>query len=632
MDISKFITCDVECYINYFLVVFRKVTTGDVLHFEKFNDSELQRKNILHILNKYTILTFNGNKYDITMLECALMGLSNKSLKLVTNMLIEEGKQPWQVRKQLGVAALKIDHIDLIEVAPLTASLKIYGGRMDCPTMQDLPLEPDAVIQDHQRKPMLDYCINDNEITWILGEFLLPELELRYNMTEEYGVDMRSKSDAQIAEAVFKKALSEDYNISVKRPKVEEGTRFRYKPPENLMFETEIMNYVFNQYCTRPFTIGAGGYSSFNFELLEEDRIKSGKNKGKMPDKKGQFKFKFKNTKYTVGIGGLHSNEKSTRVTNDGYILRDYDVASFYPWIILLNELFPKHIGKPFLKIYRKIVMTRLDAKDKQKAAKKSGDKKLEDYYKVINESLKIVINGLFGKLGSKWSAVYSPDLMMQVTITGQLSLLMLIERLELAGISVISANTDGIVTKFKPEQEDLADGIIGEWMLDTGYDMEATDYTSLNSRDVNNYIAVADGYCKGKGAYADQSEHYYRPRSNPVNRICVTAVKEFLQHGTPVETTVRNCKDVREFLTVRTVNGGAVKNGKLIGKAIRWYYGNEELDAIYYSTSGNKVPKSEGGVPLMVLPDTIPSDLDYDWYIEECKTILKNIGFKKAA
>ncbi|KKS65278.1 MAG: hypothetical protein UV34_C0020G0001, partial [Parcubacteria group bacterium GW2011_GWB1_42_6] len=37
---------------------------------------------------------------------------------------------------------------------------------------------------------------------------------------------------------------------------------------------------------------------------------------------------------------------------------------------------------------------------------------------------------------------------MIQVTITGQLALLMLIERLELCGVPVISANTDGLVVE----------------------------------------------------------------------------------------------------------------------------------------------------------------------------------------
>ena len=53
-----------------------------------------------------------------------------------------------------------------------------------------------------------------------------------------------------------------------------------------------------------------------------------------------------------------------------------------------------------------------------------------------------VVVNGTFGKLGNMFSIIYSPDLLFQVTLTGQLTLLLLIERLELAGVRVVSANT----------------------------------------------------------------------------------------------------------------------------------------------------------------------------------------------
>ena len=47
--------------------------------------------------------------------------------------------------------------------------------------------------------------------------------------------------------------------------------------------------------------------------------------------------------------------------------------------------------------------------------AKRTGDK-------VTNEAMKIMINGSFGKFGSKWSVLYSPDLLIQTTVTGQLA------------------------------------------------------------------------------------------------------------------------------------------------------------------------------------------------------------------
>ena len=197
-------------------------------------------------------------------------------------------------------------------------------------------------------------------------------------------------------------------------------------------------------------------------------------------------------------------------------------------------------------------------------------------------------------------------------------------------GISVVSANTDGIVVKMTECQETVCQGIVADWQNDTDYTLESTDYQSLNSRDINNYIAVKEDGVKGKGAFADQSDRHYQLRSNPACQICSKAVKALLLESTPIEETIRASQDVRDFLTLRTVSGGALKDGEYIGKAIRWYYGRHELDAIFYRTNGNKVPKSEGAVPILQLPDRLPSDLDYSYYIQEAESILNDIGYNE--
>lgn len=620
MDFSKVLSCDIECYENYLLIMFKKWTSGEVLYFEKFNGSDLNRQNIFHILNKYTIVTFNGLKYDKVILEVALAGLSNSAMKKATNMLIVDRMQPWQVRKQLGVAQLDFDHIDLIEVAPLGASLKIYGGRYHCKKMQDLPIEPSAIIKESDLKGMRYYCENDNDLTIGLGNILEEALDLRIAMGKEYHADLRSKSDAQIAEVVIKHEMEKKYNTKPKRPKIEIGTKFKFKAPKSLSFRTKVMQDIFEEFKKSTFTVGKSGHMEFlvtEFEKDEWDEFKLNKKGDKIPYHPiKNKKFDIGNTTYKIGIGGLHSCEKATYHKAGKHLLKEYDVAAFYPNIILLNKLAPQHLGKAFLVIYKSIVDRRLKAKAEE-----------DD---VVNESLKITINGSFGKLGSKWSFLYAPDLMMQVTITGQLSLLMLIERLEMAGVSVVSGNTDGIVTKMLPEQEQLVKDIVADWEFDTDYEMEETCYQGLYSRDVNNYMAVTDKYVKSKGAYADPRDKKNLLKINPGNEISTDAVKALLKDGIPVEDTIKKCDDVSKFITIRTVNGNAVKEGEDIGKAIRWYYGKYELDAIHYKTNGNKVPRSDGARPMMELPETIPEDMDYDWYIAESNKILKEVGYFK--
>ena len=236
----------------------------------------------------------------------------------------------------------------------------------------------------------------------------------------------------------------------------------------------------------------------------------------------------------------------------------------------------------------------------------------------------KVSINGSFGKLGSKYSTLYSPDLMLQVTLSGQLSLLMLIERLEWAGIPVVSANTDGIVIRC-PKNMRLHMGlIVAQWEKETDFTTEETEYSALFSRDINNYAAIKlKGGVKTKGCFSDTSLS-----KNPTNTICRDALIAFLEHGTPIHDTIWNCRDIRKFLSVRTVKGGAVKDDQYLGKAIRWYQSTQVVGDIIYAANGNKVPSSENCRPLMELPAEFPDDVDFARYEVETIEMLKEIGY----
>lgn len=275
----------------------------------------------------------------------------------------------------------------------------------------------------------------------------------------------------------------------------------------------------------------------------------------------------------------------------------------------------------------------------------------------------KILNNGSFGKLGSIYSIFYAPTELLQVTLTGQLALIMLIEQLELAGIPVVSANTDGIVINPRRDQEWLADQIIQDWEAITNFETERTDYTMLASRDVNSYIAIkTDGEVKLKGAFAP-AEPGPSGWPNPTGQICVEAAVAYLKDGTPIDKTIRACTDFAQFIYARAVRGGGILNKRplipkqtsmknkralmehygfgdyealrawslndtdYLGKIVRWYYAKDSTAWIQYKTSGNMVPRSQGCRPCMDLPDEFPEDIDYTWYITETRELLKDMG-----
>ena len=573
--------------------MFGNVATGNTRAFELFADHPLDMDTIRSIVAKFTLVSFNGNNFDMPLLSLALSGADNQVIKNASDAIILNNLRGFALERKFKFKTMtKVDHIDLIEVAPGMVSLKIYGGRLHCKKMQDLPIDPSASISVADRELLKTYCANDLQVTHALYLKLAPQIELRAQMGKTYDLELRSKSDAQIAETVIRTQVKAITGVMPERPIIEGGTLYQYSAPSYIRFSSAPLEAVLAMVQATKFRVIDSG------KVIEPDELKNAK-------------VAIGASVYRMGVGGLHSTESSTsHVADEKTLLIDRDVASYYPSIILGSSLAPVHMGEPFLRVYRDIVEQRL-------AAKHAGDK-------VKANALKITVNGSFGKFGSKWSTLYSPDLLIQTTLTGQLALLMLIEALEVAGIAVVSANTDGVVIKCPVNKQDVMDDIVFEWETCTGFSTEATHYRALYSRDVNNYLAFKlGGGFKAKGAYASAGLS-----KNPSNEICTEAVVAFLNDGTAIEDTVHACWDISRFVTIRSVKGGAIdQQGHYLGKAVRWYYSTAAQGPIRYRLNHYTVARSDGAQALMELPDKFPSDVDFDWYIAEAQTILKDIG-----
>lgn len=586
---------DTECYVNCFIVAFKSIVNGKVFIMETIDVPKLK-----WIFESFCTVGFNSNQYDLLLIRLALAGYPPSIMKEASDQIILWDARSFDLAKNsYNLPDFRINHIDLIEVAPLKGSLKLYGGRMHCQRMQDLPFSPESVLTPEQIKTVVDYCVNDLDITEMLCKELAPRLELRFNMSQQYQVDLRSKSNAQLAEAVIAAELTRLDGAAPKRPSIAAGTVYRYKVPSWLRFTHPALQDALETIRAAEFMVNATGSID-------------------LPEAIGKLKLSVGNCQYRMGIGGLHSSEKSVcHIADANTKLIDRDVVSYYPAIIINEYLKPKHLGKSFMTVYKSIV-------DRRIKAKAEGDKKTA-------ESLKICVNGSFGKLGNKWSILYAPDLLIQVTITGQLALLMLINMLEEMEIPVLSANTDGILVKLDVKWKSLTfAATVMDWEVATGFQTEESQYSAVYARDVNNYIAIkTDGEVKVKGTYSEVGSAENSALSkNPENNICNDAVIAFLSKGIAIEDTVNNCNDIRRFLTVRNVTGGAEKSGVYLGKCIRWYYSTQMLGEINYRKNGNKVPNSDGAMPIMELPDAMPTDLDRARYIRIAKEMLVDLGY----
>lgn len=638
---------DVECYRNYFLIKSHEYRFEVRPHWPMPSVMALR-----YFLAANEIVTFNGNNYDVPMIAACLQLLANQptmhprdlcaALKAYSDSIIVGRVRGWQFYKQNNITELKwLKHIDLFEVAPGVAiGLKMYMGRMHSPTLQDLPVEPGANLTESEMDITENYCGNDLSGTKGLKETIKGRLDLRRQISLDLGVDVMSKSDAQISESTIIAKLG----YRPQKVSYPHGYEFNYQAPAFIKFKTPQMQQVLATVLSNSFKVNDVDQLKMpgdSDEVLDADgrKIKTGII---IPSAVAALRPAMGSSVYKFGIGGLHSQEKSVfHLTEVGkWSLSDHDVASYYPSLILLMNMFPGAVGEQFIAIYRQVYTERLHAKNMAGACKKAGDAEGAKRWKTIADSLKIVLNGAFGKLGSKYSILFAPELLIRTTITGQLALLMLIEDMELAGIPVISANTDGIIVKTPAGLEPTRDAILKAWEQATGLETEETKYTAVFSRDVNNYIAFKpDGTHKAKGCFGESG---VSPEASPTGKnpdidICSDAVIAYLARGTPLYTTIRACTDIRRFLTVATCAGGGYweGTGEVLGKTVRWYYGNGSTHAIRSTKlrngqlQGNMVAGSTGSVPCMRLPDTLPADIDYEFYEREAYKMLGTIGVR---
>ena len=561
---------------------------GEVQVYERHNDV-ITRNTVKPFSYQDTIITFNGWRYDYPMWGALLANKTNAELKQISDDIILNGTMPWVIEKRYGIEIPPMDHIDIINVLPLTASLKIYGGRINFPKLQDLPLDPSAIITAEDAPLMRKYCGNDCQVTWALTHKVQPQIEVREKMGIQYGLDLRSKSDAQIAEAVIASEYVKITGTPLYKPDSVKPS-YKYDRPEFIDFKGPTLSKILGDISRARFTIKPS-----NGQVEEPDELKQ--------------VIEIDDKKYKMGIGGLHSvDEPGSVTTNEEHFLVDIDVASYYPRIILNGGYYPDHMGTVFLEIYENIVTKRL-------AAKASGDD-------VTNAALKIVINGTFGKFGSMYSKIYAPRLMFHTTVTGQLALLMLIEEFADTSIEVLSANTDGLTLRVKHSDQHLLKILVADWEITTGFKMESTDYQSYHRRDVNNYMVITDdGKTKVKGTFAETGLS-----KNPANSIIYEAITAYFRNGDAVEFTIEQCNDLTKFISLRTVKGGAYWGDEILGKSVRWYHSWLSAIPIQYRTNDKKVPLTDGTVPLMDLPEQIPYDLNRQWYIDEANKLLEKM------
>ena len=499
-------------------------------------------------------------------------------------------------------------------------SLKRLEFEMDLENIEEMPIHyAKTGLTRDEVFLSLQYCFNDVDATYefykiTLGDTDHPlykgnnQIQLRKDIEEEFGIPCLNYSDSKIGDEIIKKYYCEEKGIDIRE--LPRKGYFR----KSINLKNCIAHYV-----------------EFETEQLQKflETIKKLK-LGLQDDFKEHIHF-YDNV-YSFMKGGLHTENKPEVFEEDEeYEIIDWDVASYYPAIIINSEKYPAHLGKEFLRGYKQMFEKRLELKPQAK-----NDRRI----KGIVGALKLAVNSVYGKSSDMNSWIYDRQLTMFTTITGELSLMMLIEKYELNDIHVISANTDGVTIKVR---KDLIPKMheINQWWCDvTQYVLERTDYTKIIFSTVNDYLAIMpDGYIKKKGDFLTDFELH----KNKSARIVPIALEQYYVNGIPVKETIINHKNLYDFCIRKKASkdfhyeGVDASNAiTKYDKLIRYYVGKtgEKVYKVKNESSNSKAAKRsqvEAGEWKCYVCNTLPSNspvdnVNYNYYIDKAESMITKI------
>lgn len=511
----------------------------------------------------------------------------------------EEGFASWHKWKYM-IYFESFDLLTMLYSQKLRVGLKEMQVTMQYPNVQEYEGDFNSYLSDSEIPNVLRYNLNDVESTEELLNRCKSQIDLRLAIENEYGVKVLNKDGVNIGMKIITQKYLEKTGLTWNQIK-------DLRSPCNTIALKEII---------LPFI-------KFENPILQ-DVLNELKQQVVSPGRKGYEKhFLLDDLEYTVGVGGIHSVNKPDKfIPEEGWIISDIDVQSLYPSLIIEYDFYPPHLGKEFLEVYSNIKKERVEAK-------RNGNK-------VKNETLKLALNGLSGNLQNENNFCYSPRTVMQVRMNGQLLLLMLTERLLAIGCKILQINTDGIFVLRNLSQDSEFRRVCKEWEDLTHLTLEEEQFEAFYQFAINDYLAIAKGYnqskdlklLKKKGLFID----IVSLGKGMKPTIIAESINKYLADGIPIETTIKNCKDINKFLTYQKVNRAysVEYNNKIISHINRYYVSNRGYYLYKCKIDNGKrtnyINMLKGhGVKIvndLTKLTKFPEDIDYNYYISEAKKI----------
>ena len=609
-----------------------------LMYFNRFDNTKYLIKKLKEISNKIISLQSDKDAFyqdkEIELIRKYRLPYATVDLQQVfglhsaTVTIDKDTKERQKFGKSLKQTSINLKWYELLDfkLPPIdNEEYNLYWCKQDNYKGMDLNQINMLITNDFDRyvlpkyvKPMLYYNKNDVFIVCETARQKPDEIKLRYSITDAFKVNVLCSARANVADKLTTKFYSDMSGLT--------KDQFYKK-------RTERNRLSFNKII----------FPHITFKTKElQDLLEDMKKVVIYHTNKDSFTrtINFYGTTYTLATGGIHSVDPPRILeSNDKYVYIHHDYTSYYPSIMISYKICPKHLNTgAFIKMMSFLKDTRVKCKHT-----KDSDKHIINGVpnKIAAEALKIVINSIYGKLGSELFFLYDRFAQMQVTINGQLMTMTLIEELELNGIHVVSANTDGIVIKLPRDKFDLYKSITDKWNEYNKMGADYEVYKKIVSRDVNNYFDIQeDGKVEYKGAL-DPKQYLKELKKGYDMPIVAIAVFNYFVNNVPVMDTLRNHKDILDFCKTQNVGKQfEVVYDKVIDGKIETVHSQRHV-RFYVSTKGVVIQKEHitlktrsrlaSGLPVCILNslDDVPIEnrnINYKYYYDEAYKIIDPI------
>jgi len=644
--------------INFFCGVFQHYKTKEtkifIIHDLKNDFDEFTKFLTQNVIDKERHISYNGLAFDAQITEYILdkqfewMSLQPSELafeiyKCAQHVIDKSNNRDFldYYEYNMQIPQLDVYKLNHWDNAAKRSSLKWIQFSMDWHNLKDMPIKHDTYIHTQKEVDMIvNYCINDVESTKKIFWKSTKDITLRKNLTDKYKINLYSASETKISKELFLHFLS-------KKTKIKK---------QDIKYSNTIRNEIIVKDILLP-------YLKFNNPIFE-NLLNQFKDKIVYPENtKGGFKvsISYQGMKTDFGLGGVHgANKSGIYEQNDDMIIMSSDVTSFYPNLAIRNKWAPAHLPKEeFCEQYEWFF-------NERKKIPKSDP---------TNYTYKIILNSTYGLSNDKFSFLYDPQFTMQITINGQLSLMMLYEMImeNIPGSIPIMQNTDGIETMIPKNKKDDYLKICKEWEEITSLNLEHDQYQKIVLADVNSYIAVnaykevekeqyfklkkekdyelfkiengkyyhAGVKCKGRFVFNDFPLH-----KNKSNLISTKALFYYFIHNISPEKYISKNKNIFDYCLGVKIKGNwsfksrSVVKGKYeeesLQKTIRYFISNQGSKLVKINNADGREIQPQSGKWLITIFNEYENktwedyNINNDYYLNAIYKEIENVAGPK--